>query len=225
MSAPAVPLSRALRFYAAPIGKKAVMAVTGVILFLFVTGHLLGNLQIYLGREQLDAYGELLHSKPSLLWAIRSFLLACVLAHVIASLQLWLMNRSARPQGYVKSGSAGSTYASRTMMWSGPMLFAFVAYHLLHFTTGQAHPNFQYLKVYDNVVAGFRQVPASIAYIAAMVLLGLHLYHGIWSMFQSVGFSHPRYTPKVKAFAAVASGLIAGGNISIPLAVLAGIIR
>jgi succinate dehydrogenase / fumarate reductase cytochrome b subunit len=110
------------------------------------------------------------------------------------------------------------------MLWSGPMLLAFIVYHLLHFTTGQAHPNFQYLKVYDNMVAGFRQVPASIAYIVAMCFLGLHLYHGIWSMFQSVGFSHPRYTPRIKAVAAVLSTLIVGGNISIPLAVLTGII-
>ena len=189
MSASAIPLSRAIRFYEATIGKKAVMAITGAILFLFVIGHLIGNLQIYMGREQIDGYGELLHSKPTLLWAVRSVLLACVVAHIAASLQLWLLNRNARPGSYVKKGNAGSTYASRTMMWSGPMLLAFIVYHLLHFTTGQAHPQFQYLKVYDNMVAGFRQVPASIAYIVAMCFLGMHLYHGIWSMFQSLGFS------------------------------------
>ena len=224
MSATAVPLNRAIRFYEATIGKKAVMAVTGAILFLFVIGHLLGNLQIYMGREQIDAYGELLHSKPSLLWAIRSFLLVCLVAHVAATFELWRLNRKARPERYVKRANAGSTYASRTMLWSGPMLLAFIVYHLLHFTTGQVHPQFQYLKVYDNMVAGFRQVPASIAYIVAMCFLGMHLYHGIWSMFQSVGFSHPRYTLRIKASAAVLSTLIVGGNISIPLAVLAGII-
>jgi len=218
-------LVRAARFYEATIGKKVVMAVTGVILFGFVVGHLIGNLQIFLGREKIDAYGEFLHSKPSLLWTARSVLLLAVGLHIIASIQLAGLKSKARPVGYVKKASVGSTYASRTMMWSGPIILAFVIYHLLHFTFGTVLPEFQEGHVYDNMVSGFRRIPVSIAYIVAMALLGTHLYHGIWSMFQSVGVAHPRYTRVIKIFAAAATIFIVVGNISIPVAVMTGIVH
>jgi succinate dehydrogenase cytochrome b subunit len=218
-------LFRAARFYEATIGKKVVMAVTGVILFGFVVGHLVGNLQIFLGREKIDAYGEFLHSKPSLLWAARSVLLLTVVFHITASIQLAHLKSEARPVGYVKKASVGSTYASRTMMWSGPIILAFVIYHLLHFTLGTVHPSFHEGRVYDNMVSGFQQIPVSIAYIVAMVLLGMHLRHGVWSMFQSIGVAHPRYTRMIKIFATVVTIFIVFGNISIPVAVMAGIVR
>lgn len=207
------------------IGKKLIMAVTGGILFLFVVAHMLGNLQIYLGARQLDAYARGLSALPVLLWGARCALLLCVVLHVTCAIQLSLANRRARPQAYVKKSSAGSSYASRTMMWSGPMLFLFIVYHLLHFTTGHAHPDFREGMVYRNVITGFQNWPASLVYIAAMAMLGLHLYHGAWSMFQSAGVSHPRYTPLLKLFAAVASGVLTAGNISIPIAVLMGVLR
>ncbi|HUQ95063.1 MAG TPA: succinate dehydrogenase cytochrome b subunit [Bryobacteraceae bacterium] len=214
-----------LGFWSAPIGKKAVMAVTGLILFGFVLVHMIGNLQIYLGPAKLDEYAHLLRSTPALLWGTRIVLLISVFLHVIAAIQLALQNKRARPQGYVKKTAAGSTYASRTMYWSGPILFAFIVYHLLHFTTGQAHPHFQDGMVYQNVITAFQVIPVSLAYILSMVLLGMHLYHGVWSMFQSLGINHPVYTPLLRKAAAVTSALIVIGNISIPVAVMAGVLR
>ncbi|MBL8177220.1 MAG: succinate dehydrogenase cytochrome b subunit [Bryobacterales bacterium] len=213
------------RFWDSPIGKKAVMAATGFILFGFVTGHMLGNLQIYLGPEKLDAYAEFLQQTKGLLWGARITLLICVALHVTAAIQLALLQKKARPQAYVKKTSAGSSYASRTMYWSGPILLAFIVFHLLHFTTGQAHPDFQHGAVYRNVVTGFQSAPASLFYIVAMLLLGAHLYHGIWSMFQSVGINHPKYTPVFKKLAALMAAVLVGGNVSIPVAVMTGLIR
>jgi succinate dehydrogenase / fumarate reductase, cytochrome b subunit len=213
------------RFWDSPIGKKAVMAVTGFILFGFVIGHMLGNLQIYLGPEKLDAYAEFLQKTKGLLWGVRLVLLASVVLHVTAAFQLAGLQSKARPQKYVKKASAGSSYASRTMYWSGPILLAFLIYHLMHFTTGQAHPDFQAGMVYRNVVTGFQSIPASLFYIVAMLMLGTHLYHGIWSMFQSLGINHPKYTPWFKRLAAVAAAVLVGGNVSIPVAVMTGLIR
>lgn len=213
------------RFWDSTIGKKAVMAGTGFILFGFVIGHMLGNLQIYLGPEKIDAYGEFLRNTKGLLWGTRITLLICVMLHITAAVQLAGLQRKARPQPYVKKASAGSSYASRTMYWSGPILLAFIIYHLLHFTTGQVHPDFQHGVVYRNVVTGFQSVPASLFYIVAMLMLGSHLYHGVWSMFQSLGINHPKYTPLFKMLAAVASAALVGGNVSIPVAVMTGLIR
>lgn len=216
-------LHRAIHFYQASIGKKAVMAVTGVILFLYVIGHLLGNLQVYLGQEQMDRYAAFLHSMPGPLWAVRAILLVCVVAHIVASIQLTTLKQRARPAGYVKKEAIGSSYASRTMMWSGPIIAAFVIFHILDLTTGAANTaQFHELHAYENLVYSFRRIPVAIAYIFAMVLLSTHLYHGLWSMFQSVGISHPRYTPVIRRIAAWLAILIAAGFISIPISVLAG---
>jgi len=216
---------RAQGFYSSTIGKKAVMAVSGVILFAFVVGHLIGNLQIYEGPEKLNHYAVLLRSMPALLWAVRVVLLVMVVLHVWSSVQLGLRNIEARPTGYVKKKSAGSSYASRTMYWSGPIILAFVIYHLLDFTWGTVNPRFVEGDVYGNVVASFQVIPISAFYIVAMLLLCLHLYHGLWSMFQSLGFNHPRHTPILRRAAAVVAILIAGGNISIPVAVMSGLVK
>ncbi|MCS7023908.1 MAG: succinate dehydrogenase cytochrome b subunit [Bryobacteraceae bacterium] len=213
------------RFYDSTIGKKAVMAVTGAILFGFVVVHMLGNLQVYFGPEKINAYGELLHSSPGLLWTARLILLTSVVLHIVAALQLAALNKKARPVGYVRKKNIASTYASRTMLVSGPIIFFFLVYHLLHFTTGQAHPNFRAGDVYHNVIAGFQQPAASIAYIVAMILLVNHLHHGVWSMFQSLGLNHPRYMPWLRRFSAAAAILIGVGNISIPVSVLAGLLQ
>jgi succinate dehydrogenase / fumarate reductase cytochrome b subunit len=214
-----------LRFWQTTVGKKAVMAVTGFVLFGFVSGHLLGNLQVFLGPEKLNDYAKLLHYEPALLWMVRLALLSCVVLHVWAAFQLWLLQLDARPVKYVRKVNLNSSYASRTMIWSGPIIAAFVIFHLLHFTLGTVHPHFDPDNVYNNVVLGFQQVPVSVSYIIAMCLLCLHLYHGVWSMFQSVGVNHPVYTPWLKRFAAVFAFLIALGNISIPVAVLAGFVK
>ncbi len=218
-------LAKAIRFYDSTIGKKAVMAVTGLVLFAFLIVHMLGNLQVFLGPEVMNHYAETLHANQPLLWAARSILLISVLLHIWASIQLTAIKTHARPVGYIKRGNVQASYASRTMMWSGPIIAAFVIYHLLHFTLGVVHPSFVELRAYENVVSGFRVIPVTIAYAVAMVLVGLHLSHGIWSMFQSLGFSHPRYTPMIKTFASVFSWLLISGFLSVPVAVLTGLVR
>jgi succinate dehydrogenase / fumarate reductase cytochrome b subunit len=218
-------LHKAIRFYDAAIGKKAVMAITGVILFIYVIGHLAGNLQVYVGAEQMDRYARFLHSMPAALWVVRVILLVSVILHITASLQLQKLKLDARPVGYVKKEAIGSTTASRTMIWSGLMIAAFVIYHILDLTTGAAGTaHFEELHAYENLVYSFRRIPVSVFYILAMALLGLHLYHGLWSMFQSLGFSHPRYTPRIKRAAAWLAILIAAGFISSPIAVIAGFV-
>ena len=201
------------------------MAVSGLVLFLFVIGHLIGNLQIYEGPEKLNNYAKFLRSIPAALWTVRITLLVMVLLHIWSSVQLALLKFDARPTGYIMKKATQSSYASRTMYWSGPIILAFVIYHLLDFTFGTLNPNFQEGNVYANVVASFKLIPVSVFYIIAMLLLCMHLYHGVWSMFQSLGFAHPRYTPLLKRSAAVVAILIAAGNISIPVSVLIGLVR
>ena len=215
-------VSQALHFYEAPIGKKVVMALTGAVLFGFVLGHMAGNLQFFLGRAVFDNYAASLRKVPALLWGIRALLLISVILHIVAAIQLTALQQKARPVGYKKKAAVDSSYASRTMMWSGPILAAFIVYHLLHFTLGTVHPSFEEGRVYDNVVAGFRVVPVAIAYIVAMVMLGMHLNHGVWSMFQSLGVGHPRYSTALRRAANIFSVLVVLGFISIPIAVLAG---
>ena len=201
------------------------MAASGCILFLFVVVHLIGNLQIYEGPEKLNRYAVFLRAEPPLLWTARMVLLAMVLVHIVTSIQLAARNVTARPIGYQKKKATGSSYASRTMYWSGPIILAFVIYHLLDFTFGTVNPHFEPGNVYGNVVASFQVVPVAVFYIIAMLLLCMHLYHGLWSMFQSLGMAHPRHTPMLRRTAATVATLIAVGNISIPVAVLAGLVK
>jgi succinate dehydrogenase / fumarate reductase cytochrome b subunit len=226
MSATAVGLAdrRTERFYDSTIGKKAVMAVSGLILFAFVLGHLIGNLQIYEGADKLNRYAVFLRSLPAALWGARITLLVMVLLHIWSSLQLAARKWNARPIGYKKKKATESSYASRTMYWSGPIILAFVIYHLLDFTFGTLNPNFQEGDVYHNVIASFSVPVVSAFYIIAMILLCMHLYHGVWSMFQTLGFHHPRHTVILKRAAKVVAILIAVGNISIPVAVLTGLV-
>jgi succinate dehydrogenase / fumarate reductase cytochrome b subunit len=201
------------------------MAVTGVILFGFVVGHLIGNLQVFAGREMLDAYGAFLHhSTHGLIWVFRLVLLASVIAHIVASIQLTMTKMEARPISYVKTDYSHSSYASRTMMWSGPIVAAFIIFHLMDLTWGNVNPAFQEGHVYDNLIASFSRWPVAVAYIIALTLLCTHLYHGIYSMFQSLGISHPKYTPAIQRIAKLASFLIWAGYVSIPVAVLANVI-
>ena len=218
-------LARAARFYESTIGKKAIMAVTGLILFGFLIAHMLGNLQIYLGREVMNHYAETLHGNPALLWTVRTILLVSVILHIWASIQLSMIKSEARPVAYVKRANVSSSWASRSMMLSGPIIAAFVIFHLLHLTTGTIHPQFVELHAYENLVTGFLVVPFAIAYIVVMILIGFHLSHGICSMFQSMGLSHPRYTPMIKKFAAVFSWILIAGFISVPVSILVGLVR
>jgi succinate dehydrogenase / fumarate reductase cytochrome b subunit len=203
------------------------MAVTGAIMFLFIIGHLAGNLQIFERPEKLNSYGRFLHSIGELLWPVRIVLIISVILHITATVQLALRKKRARPVGYSRKEAIASSYASRTMYWSGPIVLAFVIFHLLQFTAGYIHPESQFIEgdIYHNVVAGFSVWWVSVWYIFSVCLLGLHLRHGIWSMFQSVGFNHPRHTPILKSAAAVIAIVIVLGYISIPISVLLGIVK
>lgn len=217
--------SRAARFWNATIGKKIVMAVSGIVLFAFVIGHLLGNLQVYMGAEAFNRYAAFLRVEPALLWAIRVILIVMVVLHIWAATSLTALNKfESRPVGYVKKKNIGSTYASRTMYWSGPIILAFVIYHLMQFTWGVGGTPFEEGHAYENLVAGFQVPIISVFYIVAVALLMLHLYHGGWSLFQTLGVNHPRYTPMLKRLAAIVSILLFLGFISIPISVLAGVI-
>jgi succinate dehydrogenase / fumarate reductase, cytochrome b subunit len=220
-----VQLVKVARFYESTIGKKAIMAVTGLILFGFLIAHMLGNLQIFLGPAIMNHYAETLHGNPALLWSVRTILLVSVLLHIWASVQLSAIKRQARPIAYTKYKPIQSSWASRTMMLSGPIIAGFVIFHLLHLTTGTIHPDFVPLHAYENLVSGFAVVPFALIYIAVMIFIGFHLSHGAWSMFQSVGFSHPRYTPLIRKIAAVGAWILIAGFISVPVSVLAGLVR
>ncbi|MEP6715110.1 MAG: succinate dehydrogenase cytochrome b subunit [Terriglobia bacterium] len=217
--------NRALRFFDATIVKKAIMAVTGLVLFGFVTGHLVGNLQVFLGPARLNAYAAFLKGNLELLWGTRIVLLVCVLAHIVVTIQLAQLKNKARPVAYVKKRNPHSSAASRTMYYTGPMIAAFVIYHLLHFTVGIVHPRFTEGDVYANLVYGFSQWPVSLAYAIAIGLLCLHLNHGLFSIFQTLGLAHPKYMPGIKKGAMAISILFFVGFVSIPAAVLAGIVH
>jgi len=203
------------------------MAVTGLILFGFVVAHMIGNLQAYLGPEAMNGYAawlrEVAHGAG--LWIARGVLLLATALHVWAAVSLARGNVRARPIGYRRRAFERSTYASRTMVWSGPILALFVVYHLLHLTFGTVHPSFVEGDVYHNFVAGFQNPLVSGFYILAMIALGIHLYHGIWSLLQTLGLSHARYNGLRQGFAGLMTAVIVVGNISFPLAVLAGVIR
>jgi len=220
-----VPQARG--FVSSSIGRKVVMAVTGAILFGFVFVHMIGNLQVYLGPETMNHYAtflrQFLHGYG--LWIARLVLLAAVVLHIGSAASLTLASRRARPVQYEETKWKESTYASRTMRWGGVILLLFVIYHLLHLTTGTVHQSFIEGDVYHNFVAGFRSVPVSLFYIFAMLALGLHLRHGVWSMFQTLGVSHPRYIRMAHLGAWIFAVVIVIGNISFPLAVLAGLVK
>jgi succinate dehydrogenase cytochrome b subunit len=211
-----------LEAYRSSIGKKFVIAVTGIILFLFVLGHMIGNLQLFAGSQTLNSYAAFLQSTGKILWVVRIIMLTVIGVHIFANLQLFFMNWGTRPVGYRVKKNREVSYTARTMIWSGPIIAAFVLYHLLHFTTGGAHHDFIKGDVYHVVVSGFKIWWVSAVYIVANLLLGFHLKHGLWSWFQTLGMAHPKYNNLRKHFAFFFSGLIIVGNLSMPIAVLAG---
>ena len=220
-------MQRLTTFLGSSIGRKIVMAVTGLVFYGFVLGHMVGNLQIYLGPDAINHYGvflrEFLHGAG--IWIARGTLLLAVTLHVWAAVTLTLANWRARPVGYRQWQAKESGYASRTMVWSGPLLAAFVLYHLAHLTWGNANPDFLHGDVYHNVIAGFSNPFASAFYILAMLALGLHIYHGFWSLLQTLGLG-PARLPPIRSFLSLAlAGIVVLANISIPLAVLSGIVR
>ena len=214
-------------FWQSTNGKKVVMAVTGAMMFAFVVGHMLGNLQMFEAPEHINAYGHFLHNLGELLWLERGILLLAIALHIIATFQLALRSKAARPIGYSRRQAINSSYASRTMYWSGPIVLVFIIFHLLQFTAGYVHPHAQFLAgdVYANVVSGFQVWWVSAWYIFAICLLGLHLSHGLWSGFQSVGIAHPRVSPYLRSAARAIAALIVLGYISIPISILLGFVK
>ena len=208
------------------------MAVTGLILYAFVIGHMIGNLKVYMGpaafnhyAEGLRTFGEPFFARTQLLWLVRIVLIFSVAVHITAAIKLWLRSRRARQQGYKKYDGLEFSYASRTMLWGGIAIIAFVIFHLLDLTFATLNPAFVRGDAYHNFVASFQRIPVSIAYIAAMIPLGLHLYHGFWSMLQTLGANNPKYNRVRRPIAGVLSALIVLGNISFPIAVMLGIIQ
>lgn len=214
-------------FYGSSIGKKFVVASTGAIMILFLLGHMLGNLQVFEGRgptietTRLNEYARLLRLEMPVLWTIRLVLLGALALHVVTTVQLTVQNRAARPDGYVVKKVVRSGLTSRTMIWGGLALFAYVVYHILHFTVGSVHAGmFEHGDVYGNVVRSFQVPVISIVYIVAQVFLYMHLRHGFQSLWRTLGVSHPRYVALAEGAGLVISLVIALGFISVPLAVL-----
>src|SRR5258705_721804 len=217
------------------VGKKVVMAATGVVLVGFVIAHMLGNLKIFLGAEAIDSYGAFLRTMGEpmfpygmLLWVARIVLLTSVALHITAAVQLTRMNWAARPHGYDTKRSIATTYAARTMRWSGVILVLFIVYHLLHLTAGRVGfraGEFQHLSVYHNVVTGFSVWYVALFYVVAMACLCLHLDHGIWSMLQTLGWNDARRTPFLRALSRGAALGVFLGFLSLPDAARAGWVR
>ncbi len=218
-------MARAMTFYSTTVGKKVVMAATGVLLVLWIIGHMLGNLQIFMGAERLNAYAHFLKSTGELLWGVRIVMLAAIILHILAAVQITLANWKARPVGYAMKKDIETGYAARTMIVSGPLILLYVIYHLMMFTFLQTPQGLSDTDVYGNVVKAFQQPGISAVYIVAMLVLGFHLYHGIWSMLQTLGINHPKLNRLRRVAASVLAVLIAAGYISIPVSVLLGIVH
>ncbi len=217
------------------LGSKFLMAVTGLGLTGFVVVHMLGNLQIFLGREHLNAYAKALQGNAALLWTARLVLLAIFLAHIIYGIRLWLANRAARPVPYYSRRYREASVASRTMLLTGLVILAFVVFHVLHFTVGviDRGPKGSYLElqdpkgqhdVYAMVVYGFRNPLVSMVYVVAMALLCLHISHGFGSLWQSIGWNDRRWASWLKRASQTLALVLFVGNSSMPLAVLFGLI-
>jgi succinate dehydrogenase / fumarate reductase cytochrome b subunit len=222
-------MQKTLTLFDTTIGKKAIMAVTGLILLGFLIGHMLGNLQIFLGAETLDGYAKKLEHLGPLLWAVRSVLLFSFVLHGWMVLDLYSRSTAARPIGYRVTKSVATSYAAKAMWLSGIVILLFVVFHVANFTlpgialsSGYSHVHG---KVYQNVTNAFR-IPWVVAvYVLAQLVLGTHIYHGAWSLLQTLGVSHPRFNSRLRGFAKTLAVIIVTGNCSIPLAVVTGLVK
>ena len=218
-------------FYRSAIVKKWLMAVSGIILLGYVLAHMVGNLKVFLGEDDINHYAEWLRDlgepafpRTFVLWGLRIVLIAAFVIHIVAAYQLTRMNQRARPVKYQSARDyAAADFASRTMRWTGVIVGLFVIFHLLDLTFGPANPDFVRGEVYDNMIESFRRVPVAIAYIVANLALGIHIFHGAWSMFQSLGLNNPRYNKWRRYFAIGFAGAITTGNVAMPLLITARI--
>jgi succinate dehydrogenase / fumarate reductase, cytochrome b subunit len=214
-----------LAFWRSTIGKKIVMAITGLIMVGFVIAHVAGNLLVFAGPARINAYGAFLKSTGELLWVARLVLLTSVVLHIMAAVQLTAIERAARPVGYARHQYQAASLASRTIRWGGVILGVFIVYHLLHFTVGSVHPDFSETDIYHNIVSGFAVKWVAVFYVIAMAALGLHLYHGAWSSVRTLGLSKPSPSPLVHRVSLILAIVVAGLFAAIPLAVLFGVLK
>jgi succinate dehydrogenase / fumarate reductase, cytochrome b subunit len=218
-------MNRVLALWRTSVGKKAIMAATGVIMVAYLITHVLANLLVFQGPDQINAYSRFLHGTGGALWAARLVLLAAVGLHIVAAVQLTTRRRAARPVGYVERQPQVSTLASRTIRWGGGLILLFLVFHILHFTLGAVHPSFVEGDPYHNVAAGFGNPLVVVFYEAAMAAVGLHLYHGIWSSGRSLGVSTASPHPLRRQLALALAVIVWAGFTVIPIAVYAGALR
>lgn len=226
-------------FYGSTLGKKITMAVTGLVLIGFVVGHMAGNLKIFAGADpvtgiyKIDHYGEFLREigadvlgHAGFLWLVRVVLLVCVVLHAISGIQLARLNRAAKPAGYKVTSYRSANAASRTMLYGGLFLIVFITFHILHLTTGDVHyRGFVEGKVYANVFSAFQSPVLVGFYVVSMALLGLHLYHGTWSCFQTLGVDAPRWNRTLRTAAKVVAVAMFVGFSAVPVSVATGILK
>ena len=217
-------MNRVRTFWHSTIGKKIGMAVTGLVMVGFLIAHVSGNLLVFRSPEEFNRYAAFLKGLGGFLWVARAILLASVVLHIVAAVQLAQRAHAARPVSYQRRDPQVSTFAVRTIRWSGALILLFVVLHLLHFTTGQAHPDFVEGGVYHNFVVAFRNPLVLVAYLVAQAALGLHLYHGLWSATQTLGANHPKYNRLRRPAAAVVALAIFFGFVVPPVLVAVGVI-
>jgi succinate dehydrogenase / fumarate reductase, cytochrome b subunit len=221
-----------IAFYQSSIGKKYVVAVTGLILIVYVLGHLVGNLQIFIGPDRINAYAKFLHDLGPVLWVVRILLLAAFVIHIVATIKLAGENRLANPEKYAVPGYQRSTTASRTMLASGLIVFCFVTYHLLQFTLQVTNPKFRHLHdamgrhdVYRMLILGFKNPLVSLVYVVGLFLLTTHLCHGFASVLQTLGINNRKIANFVGSAGQALAWLVFAGYVSIPVTILLGIIK
>ncbi len=213
------------KFWKSTVGKKVVMAVTGIMLVGFVFAHMLGNLQMFLGADAMNGYAAFLKSTGELLWVARAGLFGAAVLHIVSAVQLTLINRAARPTEYAKREPQVSTFASRTLRIGGVILAVFIVYHLGHFTFGTFHPAFSHTGVYGNVIIGFQSPWVVLFYVVAMASLGMHLFHGVWAGFRTLGLQKRSASPIQRSAALWVAIIVWAGFTAIPIAVLLGILN
>lgn len=227
------PTNPMLRFWRSAVGKKWVMAVTGIMLLGFVLAHMVGNLKLYLGANHLNEYADWLRTlgepalpRTVLLWIMRIGLIGAFFLHIVSAAQLTRMNHRARPTKYQSPRDyAAANFASRTMRWTGVIVGLYLIFHLMDLTWGNANPDFVRGNTYANVIHSFKRVPVAIVYMLANLALAIHIFHGAWSMFQSLGLNNPKWNNARRTFAIGFATLIGVANISFPLMVVTGVVK
>jgi succinate dehydrogenase / fumarate reductase cytochrome b subunit len=223
-----------VRFYQTSVGKKYAMAISGIVLLGFIFGHMAGNLKMYLGAETFNHYAEFLRDmgepllpRTVLLWMVRSVLILAFLVHFHCAYALTIQNRKARnPENKYRGPReyTAANFASRTMRWGGIIIILFLFWHLADLTWGWFNPDFVRGDAYRNVSASLQRVPVTALYVVANIALGVHIFHGAWSIFQSLGVNNPKYNNARKIFARVFAAIIVIGNVSFPIAIQLGVV-